>query len=252
MVALDKRFTRGGPAKRPATKPIGSISAIQTPSSSGQATMRWRSVRWPRGGGKPTRGSAPELEALVDKVAATMVVMKRSMSAEFTPRLVEPYIERFSGGFDSIDFSRYSKARIRSLGATSSVSGNCGGQPLNASASRARKSPPHALALRGGRAACRRRSSATARSGAIEGRPVAAQALANSSSSAPRTSITMLRIKRPGASPGCRFPRSLLAKTRRESAGVEVERVRMAPVLDERCWRSCSRYAYLPCAMSAN
>jgi hypothetical protein len=37
--------------------------------------------------------------------------LRRSMFAEFTPRLVDRYIERFSGGFDSIDFSRYSKVR---------------------------------------------------------------------------------------------------------------------------------------------
>ena len=37
--------------------------------------------------------------------------LRRPMFAEFTPRLVDRYIERFSGGFDSIDFSRYSKVK---------------------------------------------------------------------------------------------------------------------------------------------
>jgi hypothetical protein len=33
------------------------------------------------------------------------------MFAEFTPRLADRYIERFSRGFDSVDFNRYSKVR---------------------------------------------------------------------------------------------------------------------------------------------
>lgn len=37
--------------------------------------------------------------------------LQRSMFAEFTPQLAERYIERFSGGFDGVDFSRYSKVR---------------------------------------------------------------------------------------------------------------------------------------------
>jgi ABC-type sugar transport system substrate-binding protein len=37
--------------------------------------------------------------------------LERPMFAEFTPRLVDRYIERFSGGFDGIDFSRYSKVK---------------------------------------------------------------------------------------------------------------------------------------------
>jgi ABC-type sugar transport system substrate-binding protein len=35
--------------------------------------------------------------------------LQRSMFAEFTPQLADRYIERFSGGFDGVDFSRYSK-----------------------------------------------------------------------------------------------------------------------------------------------
>jgi ABC-type sugar transport system substrate-binding protein len=37
--------------------------------------------------------------------------LRRSMFAEFTPQLADRYLERFSGGFDGVDFSRYSKAR---------------------------------------------------------------------------------------------------------------------------------------------
>lgn len=35
--------------------------------------------------------------------------LQRLMFAEFTPQLAELYIERFSGGFDGVNFSRYSK-----------------------------------------------------------------------------------------------------------------------------------------------
>jgi ABC-type sugar transport system substrate-binding protein len=37
--------------------------------------------------------------------------LERPMFAEFTPRLADRYIERFSGGFDGVDFSRYSKVK---------------------------------------------------------------------------------------------------------------------------------------------
>jgi len=37
--------------------------------------------------------------------------LERPMFAEFTPRLVDRYIARFSGGFDSVDFNRYSKVK---------------------------------------------------------------------------------------------------------------------------------------------
>ena len=37
--------------------------------------------------------------------------LERPMFAEFTPPLADRYIQRFSGGFDSIDFSRYSKVK---------------------------------------------------------------------------------------------------------------------------------------------
>jgi ABC-type sugar transport system substrate-binding protein len=37
--------------------------------------------------------------------------LERPMFAEFTPWLVDRYIARFSGGFDSVDFNRYSKAK---------------------------------------------------------------------------------------------------------------------------------------------
>jgi ABC-type sugar transport system substrate-binding protein len=37
--------------------------------------------------------------------------LRRSMFAEFTPLLADRYIERFSGGFDGVDFSRYSKVK---------------------------------------------------------------------------------------------------------------------------------------------
>ena len=35
--------------------------------------------------------------------------LRRPMFAEFTPALADRYIDRFSGGFDGVDFSRYSK-----------------------------------------------------------------------------------------------------------------------------------------------
>src|ERR1700736_4903374 len=41
--------------------------------------------------------------------------LERPMFAEFTPRLVDRYIERFGGGFDGVDFSRYSKVRNAKL-----------------------------------------------------------------------------------------------------------------------------------------
>ncbi|HYZ45815.1 MAG TPA: ABC transporter substrate-binding protein [Xanthobacteraceae bacterium] len=37
--------------------------------------------------------------------------LRRPMFAEFTPQLADRYLERFSGGFDAVDFSRYSKVR---------------------------------------------------------------------------------------------------------------------------------------------
>ena len=37
--------------------------------------------------------------------------LERPMFAEFTPPLADRYIQQFSGGFDSIDFSRYSKVK---------------------------------------------------------------------------------------------------------------------------------------------
>jgi ABC-type sugar transport system substrate-binding protein len=37
--------------------------------------------------------------------------LQRSMFAEFTPQLADRYLERFSGGFDGVDFSRYSKVK---------------------------------------------------------------------------------------------------------------------------------------------
>jgi ABC-type sugar transport system substrate-binding protein len=37
--------------------------------------------------------------------------LERPMFAEFTPRLADRYIERFSRGFDSVNFNRYSKVR---------------------------------------------------------------------------------------------------------------------------------------------
>jgi hypothetical protein len=37
--------------------------------------------------------------------------MQRSMFAKFTPPLAERYIERFSDGFDGIDFSRYQQSK---------------------------------------------------------------------------------------------------------------------------------------------
>jgi ABC-type sugar transport system substrate-binding protein len=37
--------------------------------------------------------------------------LQRPMFAEFTPPLADRYIERFSGGFDGVDFSRYSKVK---------------------------------------------------------------------------------------------------------------------------------------------
>ena len=41
--------------------------------------------------------------------------LRRPMFAEFTPALADRYIERFSGGFDGVDFSRYSKVRNSKL-----------------------------------------------------------------------------------------------------------------------------------------
>jgi ABC-type sugar transport system substrate-binding protein len=37
--------------------------------------------------------------------------LERAMFAEFTPLLADRYLERFSGGFGSVDFSRYSKVK---------------------------------------------------------------------------------------------------------------------------------------------
>jgi ABC-type sugar transport system substrate-binding protein len=37
--------------------------------------------------------------------------LQRSMFAEFTPQLAQRYIERFSGGFEAVDFGRYSKVK---------------------------------------------------------------------------------------------------------------------------------------------
>jgi hypothetical protein len=37
------------------------------------------------------------------------------MFAEFTPELADRYIERFSGGFQGVDFSRYSKVKYPQL-----------------------------------------------------------------------------------------------------------------------------------------
>jgi ABC-type sugar transport system substrate-binding protein len=37
--------------------------------------------------------------------------LRRPMFAEFTPQLADRYLERFSGGFDGVDFSRYSKVK---------------------------------------------------------------------------------------------------------------------------------------------
>jgi len=37
--------------------------------------------------------------------------LRRPMFAEFTPLFADRYIERFSGGFDGVDFSRYSKVK---------------------------------------------------------------------------------------------------------------------------------------------
>src|SRR5262252_5253083 len=41
--------------------------------------------------------------------------LRRPMFAEFTPLLADRYIERFSGGFDGVDFSRYSKVKTPKL-----------------------------------------------------------------------------------------------------------------------------------------
>jgi ABC-type sugar transport system substrate-binding protein len=41
--------------------------------------------------------------------------LQRSMFAEFTPQLAQRYIERFSGGFDAVDFGRYSKVKTPRL-----------------------------------------------------------------------------------------------------------------------------------------
>ena len=37
--------------------------------------------------------------------------LRRPMFAEFTPQLADRYLERFSGGFEGVDFSRYSKVK---------------------------------------------------------------------------------------------------------------------------------------------
>ena len=37
--------------------------------------------------------------------------LERPMFAEFTPLLADRYLRQFSGGFDSIDFGRYSKVK---------------------------------------------------------------------------------------------------------------------------------------------
>src|ERR1700745_1388238 len=37
--------------------------------------------------------------------------LRRLMFAEFTPQLADRYLERFSGGFEGVDFSRYSKVK---------------------------------------------------------------------------------------------------------------------------------------------
>jgi hypothetical protein len=37
--------------------------------------------------------------------------LQQSMFAEFTPQLVDRYVQKFGRGFDSIDFGRYSKAK---------------------------------------------------------------------------------------------------------------------------------------------
>ena len=41
--------------------------------------------------------------------------LRRPMFAEFTPQLADRYLERFSGGFDGVDFSRYSKVKNSKL-----------------------------------------------------------------------------------------------------------------------------------------
>jgi ABC-type sugar transport system substrate-binding protein len=41
--------------------------------------------------------------------------LQRPMFAEFTPQLADRYIDRFSGGFDGVDFSRYSKVKNPAL-----------------------------------------------------------------------------------------------------------------------------------------
>ena len=41
----------------------------------------------------------------------TQLELRRPMFAEFTPQFADRYIERFSGGFDGVDFSHYSKMR---------------------------------------------------------------------------------------------------------------------------------------------
>jgi len=51
--------------------------------------------------------------------------LRHSMFPEFTPRLVDRYIERFSDGFDSIDLRRYSKARNPQLKSYTFGFANC-------------------------------------------------------------------------------------------------------------------------------
>jgi hypothetical protein len=41
--------------------------------------------------------------------------LQRPMFAEFTPQLADRYIQRFSGGFQEVDFSRYSKVKNSQL-----------------------------------------------------------------------------------------------------------------------------------------
>ena len=41
--------------------------------------------------------------------------LERPMFATFTPRLADLYLERFGGGFQNVDFRRYSKVKNREL-----------------------------------------------------------------------------------------------------------------------------------------
>ena len=93
-------LARGGGAKKSPTKPIGPVSAIQMPISSGRRQARLRRVF----GGIDT---STEAFGVVDEGFE----LRHSMFPEFTPRLVDRYIERFSDGFDSIDLRRHSKVR---------------------------------------------------------------------------------------------------------------------------------------------